>query len=421
MTITSAREFLACVKPDNYEQAVKGLSGWQERALWEWVEKHPEYWNSYEYDALMADNREGQIIWEKQDFLGRYFRDNPQKYLDFAVEKGLVDLPDLWRWERNLTLSEVEERLKPVTPPGDIAFGLGNGYNNDEYRKAIKILQANINCEITGFYDTGTAIQLYKKKDIFIPSGKGYLAHEVDPDLLFDYHYEPQVYGVNMDLWRHMQFFYQDLTRDSNESYWRKPPLSSAVHDPIDYGKIIGENLDGILGDTGGAFSHMGDWVSDIAKSWDETLWDGETAGKLAKTYHIPGKFLDGISTFMELTEPVQAYVEAGNDDRGQLVYDTSIKAAQVTTKKYLGRKIVKIALKTVVKWGGGPVSYVITGVFLDDEIDKLLDKYIFENEALKEFLTEKVLEPLREFMDPLNEEWQRQHEEDLREGRRMD
>lgn len=57
----------------------------------------------------------------------------------------------------------------------------------------------------------------------------------------------------------------------------------------------------------------------------------------------------------------------------------------------------------------------------MDDEIDKLLDKYIFENEALKEFLTEKVLEPLREFMEPFNEEWQRQHEEDLREGRRMD
>lgn len=84
MTITSAREFLSCVKPDNYERAVKNLSGWTERALWDWVKENPHNWNSYEYDALMADNREGQIIWEKQDFLGRYFRDNPQKYLDFG-------------------------------------------------------------------------------------------------------------------------------------------------------------------------------------------------------------------------------------------------------------------------------------------------------------------------------------------------
>lgn len=415
MAINSAREFLSCVKPDDYERAVKNLSGWEERALWEWVEKHPEYWDSYEYDALMADNREGQIIWEKQDFLGRYFQDNPQKYLDFAVEKGLVDLPELWRWERNLTLSEVEKRLKPVNPPSDIVFSLGNGYNNSEYRKAIKILQANINCEITGFYDKGTAIQLYKKKDIFIPSGKGYLAHEVDPDLLFDWTYEPQVYGVNMDLWRQMQFFYQDLTRDSNTDYWKEPPLSSAVHDPINYGKIMGESV----GHSGSAFSHMGDWVSDIAKSWDETLWDNETTGKLVKTYQAPGKFLDKLSTIMELTEPVQTYIETGSDDRAQLAYDVSINAAQVTTKKYLTKKIVKLAIKEV--GGSNPVFYVITGVFLDKEIDEFLDKYIFENEALKEFLSEKVLEPLREFMEPLNEEWQRQHEEDLREGRRMD
>ena len=193
MAINSAREFLACVKPDKYEWDVKGLSGWNDQALWVWVKENPHNWNSYEYDALMADNREGQIVGSKEEFLGRYFRDNPQKYLDFAVEKGLVDLPKLWRWERTLTLSEVEERLKPVNPTSDIVFGLGNGYNNREYRKAIKILQANINCEITGFYDKGTAIQLYRKKDIFIPSGRGYLAHEIDPDLLFDHHYEPQV------------------------------------------------------------------------------------------------------------------------------------------------------------------------------------------------------------------------------------
>ena len=56
----------------------------------------------------------------------------------------------------------------------------------------------------------------------------------------------------------------------------------------------------------------------------------------------------------------------------------------------------------------------------LDKEIDELLDKYIFENEALKEFLTEKVLDPLRGFIEPLNETWQRQHEEDLRNSIRM-
>lgn len=417
MAINSAREFLEFVKPDNYERAIKWMSNWQELALWEWVAKNPRLWRDDEYEALTTDNREGQIIGTKEEFMGRYFRDNPEKYWEFLRESKIVadnDLPELWKWERNLTLSEVEERLTPVTPPSDIVFGLGNRYNNSEYGKAIKILQNDIGCEITGFYDKGTAIQLYKKKDIFIPSGKGYLAHEVAPDLLFDWTYESQVYGVNMDLWRQMQFFYQDLTRDSNEDYWSDLPLSSAVHDPIEYKKIIGENLDDILGNTGGAFSHMGDWVDDVS-----VLWDKKTTDKLGKTYHVPGQFLDKLSTIMEVTEPVQAYIETGSDDRGQLVYDTAVQAAEVTAKKHLGKPIVKMVIK--VARISNPVVYVIVGVFLDDEIDKFLDKYIFENEALKEFLTEKVLEPLREFMEPFNEEWQRQHEEDLREGRRMD
>lgn len=398
MAINSAREFLACVKPDNYERAVKNLSGWEERALWDWVKENPHNWNSYEYDALTADNREGQIVGSKEEFLGRYFRDNPQKYLDFAVEKGLVDLPKLWRWERTLTLSEVEERLKPVNPPSDIVFGLGNGYNNREYRKAIKILQANINCEITGFYDKGTAIQLYRKKDIFIPSGKGYLAHEIDPDLLFNWNYEPQVYGVNMDLWRHMQFFYQDLTRDSNESYWNDPPLLSAVHDPIAEEKILKDSYE------------MTERGLDATR---RTLKKAAADNIMIDTYHSVGDVFGALNVGFSMFDTAEQMVREGVHDPDAIVTEVVISGVEEVVINRITGKAVSFTLKLVLASGGGIVYWGMAFV-LDWVLGEFLDDVA---EGVKKFFREDFLP----FLDRYSANLQARHERDIAAGIRLD
>ena len=59
-----------------------------------------------------------------------------------------------------------------------------------------------------------------------IPKEEGYLAHEVNPDLLFDRRYQPQVYGVDMNLWHKMKFGDNNLVADDIEHI---DPLSASI------------------------------------------------------------------------------------------------------------------------------------------------------------------------------------------------
>lgn len=393
MAINSAREFLSCVKPDDYERAVKNLSGWEERALWEWVEKHPEYWNSYEYDALMADNREGQIIWEKQDFLGRYFRDNPQKYLDFAVEKGLVDLPELWRWERNLTLSKIEKRLTPVTPPSDIVFGLGNGYNNSEYKTSIQFLQKEIGILAPdGIYDEQTATRLYRAKERKIATGMGYLAHEVNPDLLFDSYYrEPQVYGINRQLWRDMDFNDNDLVRDDIEY--------------IDSGTAAD-----FFSSTASVF---GTGVEEMKNTLEARNKKGAMIdSRLINSYGSLEKVLKKLGTIFKFVEPIEEQLTADEPDAKKMVTGLGLVGAEVAVAGPLtagvigwmtvqfnlddGTSFLKTFRNFMIKIGVGE------GIFLT--VSETIE-YVFT----------------KEFWDNVSAYLQEEHRKDIEAGIRMD
>lgn len=393
MTITSAREFLSCVKPDNYERAVKNLSGWTERALWDWVKENPHNWNSYEYDALMADNREGQIIWEKQDFLGRYFRDNPQKYLDFVIEKGLVDLPELWRWERNLTLSKIEKRLKPVNPPSDIVFGLGNGYNNDAYKNSIQFLQKEIGIlAADGIYDKQTATRLYRAKERKIATGLGYLAHEVNPDLLFDSYYrEPQVYGINRQLWRDMDFNDNDLVRDDIQHI--EP--GSAANFFSSTVSVFGTGMEEVKNNL-------------TARSQKGAMIDSQ----LINSYGEVGKVLKRLGTIFQFAEPIEEQLADGELNLGKLVKEVGIVGAEVAiaaplTAGLLGWMTLEFKLNDGTSWRHTVRN---TGIKFGTE----MGTFWAVGETIEYVFT-------KEFWDNVSAYLQEEHRKDLDAGIRMD
>ena len=393
MTITSAREFLACVKPDDYERAIKGLSAWEERALWDWVKENSHNWDSYAYDALMADNREGQIIWEKQDFMGRYFRGNPEKYLEFVLEKGLVDLPELWRWERNLTLAEVEERLKPVNPPSDIVFGLGNGYNNSEYRKAIKILQKEIGIlAADGIYDEQTATRLYRARERKIATGMGYLAHEVNPDLLFDSYYrEPQVYGINRQLWRDMDFDDNDLVRDDI-----KHSDSGTASD--------------FFSSTASVF---GTGVEEIKNTLEARGKKGAMIDRrLINSYGSLEKVLKKLGTIFKFVEPIEEQLTADEPDAKKIVTGLSLVGAEVAVAGPLT---------------AGVIGWMTVQFNLDDGTSFLKT---FRNFMIKIGVGEGIFWTVKEtieyvftkeFWDNVSVYLQEEHRKDIEAGIRMD
>lgn len=404
----NAQEMKDMIYPDSYKTAMRQLSGNVESRLNQWIERHPYHFDPMVYDVLMlsADSRDYRVATDRENFIASMFANNPELFWQFLLDEGMIALPRLWQNQR-ITLEQALQRLTPITPPRNIAFALENGYNNDNYRNAIKLLQEQLHLETTGFYDKKTAACLYRAKANRISRRQGYFAHEVNPNLFFDNRYEPSVYGVDFMLWHQLGFPYQAFARDDSQ-YWqgRYIPVLETGSEIAGLGaSMSGRTLEGL----------------EYSKKATSDLLNNEQNKGMVKTYGTLGKFFERLGQIFKLLTPVEDYLSEAGSYRGELVCDFSINAIEVVASEVIADKLADQAIKmamTLVFVNGGTITFILVGIAIDVVLGELIDKAI---EELEEFMVEQVFTRMKELITPYEEKLIELHQKDLEAGIRMD
>ena len=388
-----AREMLEFIKPYDYERALQNLDFADMQSLWRWADRNRNLWDWGVYEILERGSHDHRLVGEPLNILDRTFRAHPEKYWEFLTEMNIIPLPPLMKEQRYLSLRQAEEMLTPVWgEPSGIVFGLGNRYNNEEYKNSIGILQQSLGLVPTGEYDKETAEAAYLAKGRYIPTGQGYLDHEVNPDILFDPWYKcPKVCVVNREVWHQMGLDGNDLAPDGSE-YWQQGP----------------PRVFGVMSDIYGGVENAKFFCGNVFKRSEQG-----NAIKI-ETYHKTSSIFDIFVKVFNIADTAEEMLQEGVYDPDAIVTEVVITGIEEVITDKLAEKAVKFTLQLFLKGSPGGIVYGVTVFLLDEFFGDVFDNAV---ERVENFFREEFLS----LMDRAGEYLQARHEEDMAAGIRMD
>ncbi|GEM_PF-4283972 len=208
MRANNVREFLRMLDPKDASYGIKRLSATDKdqlkKAICSSASKLPRGYS----EAISGFKKTATS--QAMPYIADFFIKNPGFYAEYLIKSEVLYLPLKLK---GLTLKQILEQLKPVSISKYI---LKCSDSNRYYAHATGMLRQKLGMSKSGRFDKDTGRKLYTKIKGRLPKKRGYLASEVNPDLLFSSHFEEYVVYVDANIWGACSLDVKYYAKDTN-------------------------------------------------------------------------------------------------------------------------------------------------------------------------------------------------------------